>query len=557
MTLLARRNLRELLTVVPAALALVFAACSPPGPDPRATATARLFAEWNSLESPGCAVGVIQNDAFLLRRYYGLADLTRHVPIGPDTVFSLASLSKQFTATAIGLLVVREKISLDDDVRKYIPELPEYGEPVLIRDLIYHTSGIRDYISMSEDLSDFGRLDRPHTQGDFLSLLARQKALNFPPGTQFSYNNSNYFLLGIVVKRVTGTSLREFAEKEIFQPLGMKNTRFEDDYREVVHNRAIGYEPSGNNGFSVVRSYFDQVGDGGVQTTLNDFALWDREFYRSVLGGQDLHRLLMTTGKLRDGTKLNYTFGLYIDPSPVGPRIYHGGNDAGFRTRLLRYPAQHFSIVCLCNLSSVSTNPLAERIADIYLGGSSAERVTEVPVPAQKVRELEGFYRDPSTSGIWSFQAKGDRLIGNLVGVPGERRLMPTGPEDFSTAEGSFKARFDVAHQTVQISEYGAPATVFSRVKLAAPANLGDYAGAYFSSELDTTYEFAVRKGQLTVLSPRAAAAPLSPTVADSFTGFGNYFSFERSKEGAIVGLRLGENTGRVRNLEFTKIQNK
>ncbi len=180
-----------------------------------------------------------------------------------------------------------------------------------------------DYITLAEDLSDFRTVD-PHTEKDYVSLLAHQKGLNFPPGTQFSYRNSNYFLLGIVVKRVTGMTLRQFADRQIFGPLGMRHTHFEDDHTEDVRNRATGYDPSGH-GFSAVRSSFDQVGDGGLLTTLNDLALWDQEYYENKLGGSDLGRLLLTTGELRDGTKLDYAFGLFVDPSPHGLEVFHGG----------------------------------------------------------------------------------------------------------------------------------------------------------------------------------------------------------------------------------------
>jgi CubicO group peptidase (beta-lactamase class C family) len=531
--------------------------CSARHEDGRAANAAKLFAEWNKLKSPGCAIGVLQNDAFLLRRGYGSADLNRRVPIGPDTVFYVASMSKQFTAAAIGLLIENGRVSPDEDIRKYLPELPDYGEPVLVRDLVYHTSGIRDYISLAEDLSDYGRVDHPHTEADYLGLLARQRSLNFPPGTQFSYSNSNYFLLGILLKRATGTSLRQFADKHIFEPLGMRHTHFEDDYKEATPNRAFGYEPSGDHGFSVVKSSFAQVGDGGLLTTLNDLALWDREYYRNTLGGADLHRLLSATGSLRDGTHLNYAFGLYVDSSPLGPKVYHGGNDLGFRTRLVRYPEHHLSIICLCNLSSISTNPLAEGIAGIYLGSAAAEHVTEVPVSQEELRQAEGFYRDPSTAGIWGFKARASRLVANLLGVPGERLLVSAGRATFSTTTGSFNATFDFGRRTVRISEYKTPPTTFSRVELAKPARLSDYVGSYYSDELATVYELAVRNGQLTVLSPKAAAAPLSPTITDAFTGFGNYFLFERGIGNAVTGFRLGENTGRVRNLAFRKVQRK
>jgi len=463
-------------------------------------------------------------------------------------------MSKQFTGMAVGLLIREGKLSLDDDIRRYVPELQGYGEPVRIRDLVYHTSGLRDYISLAEDLSDYGRLNRPHTEAEFLGLLARQKALNFAPGTRFSYSNSNYFLLGITVKRVAHMSLRAFAEQRIFGPLGMRRTRFRDRYDEAVQDRAVGYEDAGNGRFDPVQSHFDQVGDGGVLTTLNDLARWDAESYSNSLGGRALHSMLVATGALRDGTSLNYAFGLYQNSTPLAPRLYHGGNDAGFRTRMVRYPSQRFSIFCLCNLSSINTGPLVDKLANIYLGSGATEHVTEVPVSAAELGRLQGHYRDPSTMGIWGFRRTGDGLTATLVGVPGDRKLVSIGHGAFSTENASFVASFGPTAETVQVSEYHGPPTMFSRVQFEGLGDPNAYSGTYRSDELPATYQLEVLKGQLVVTKPKAAAGPLSPTIRDAFTGTGNYFLFHRDGWHAITGFRLGENTGRVRNLEFQRV---
>ena len=496
---------------------------------------------------------MIQNGRFLMERGFGSANIARKVPIGPDTAFNLASMSKQFTGMAVAMLVQDRKLTLDDDVRRYIPEIPNYGETVRIRDLVHHRSGLRDYISLAEDLSDFGRLDRPHSETDFLGLLARQKALNFAPSTRFSYNNSNYFLLGIVVKRVAHMSLREFAEERIFRPLGMRQTRFADNYSAAVPDRAVGYDGSGHGRFIPVESYFDQVGDGGVVTTLNDLARWDAEFYNHSLGGPNLHNRLVTTGMLNDGTPLNYAFGLYHDSTALGPRIYHGGNDAGFRTRMVRYPSQRLSIYCLCNLSSINTGRIVDKLASIYLGNGATAHSVEIPVPAEELTRVQGYYRDPSTMGIWNFRRAGGHLAATLVGIPGEKTLIPIGNGAFGTEDGSFVATFDPAAETVQVSEYHTPPTAFSRVQLAKPRDSNEYAGTYSSDELPDPFRIEVLKGELSVTSPKAAAGTLSPTVTDAFTGDGNYFLFHRDGKGAITGFRLGENTGRVRNIEFQR----
>jgi len=352
------------MTVILLGASVLLYGCSRRDRDERAAMVDDLFGQWKSSRSPGCAIGVLQNGVFLLRRGYGSADLALRAPIGSDTVFDVASMSKQFTAASAGLLITQNRLSLDDDIRKYLPELPDYVDRILVRDLIYHTSGLRDYISLTEDLTD-SHTAEPPTKRDYLDLLIRQKGLNFPPGTQFSYNNSNYFLLGIIVERVSGMSLRNFADKNVFEPMGMHHTHFEDDPSEAVDRQAIGYEPSGTGAlgpsFSPIKILFGEIGDGGLFTTVDDLALWDQEYYAHKLGGELLHDLLLRTGQLRDGTKLNYAFGLYVAPSSRGVEVYHGGNDFGFRTRILRYPQYHTSVICLCNLSTISTEPLVRK----------------------------------------------------------------------------------------------------------------------------------------------------------------------------------------------------
>ncbi|MBA3693269.1 MAG: serine hydrolase, partial [Acidobacteria bacterium] len=221
-----------------------------------------LFAQWDKPDSPGCALGVIKDGNFIYKRGYGMANLDYNIPISPNTSFYIASTSKQFTAASIALLAREGKISLDDDIRKYLPEIPQYQSPITIRHLVYHTSGIRDYL----DLTGLaGRhTEDVNTDDDFIKFIARQKNLNFKPGERYLYSNSGYFLLSQIVKRASGKSLRAFTDENVFKPLGMVNTRFHDDRSEIIKNRATGYFPRKGGGFSVLITNFDGVGDGGL-----------------------------------------------------------------------------------------------------------------------------------------------------------------------------------------------------------------------------------------------------------------------------------------------------
>jgi CubicO group peptidase (beta-lactamase class C family) len=339
----------------------------------------RLFVEWNKPNSPGCALGVIKDGQFIYKKGYGMANLDYNIPIDSKTVFYIASMSKQFTATSIALLAEQGKLSLNDDIRRYLPEMPQYQNPITISHLIHHTSGIRDYIvlkylfgfpteSINSDAEMYETMART-TDKEVFELIARQKALNFAPGEQHMYSNSNYILLAEIVKRVSGKSLREFADENIFQPLGMINTHYYEDLTVVVKNRATGYSPRKDGSFAPVPTNNGTVGPAGVLTTVEDLLLWDRNFYGNKLGkgGQDLINLVLTSGAINNGEKLRYAFGLvhykYNGLNAVG----HDGGFFGFKTSMNRFPEQRFTVICLCNSRNAPMDALADQVADIYL----------------------------------------------------------------------------------------------------------------------------------------------------------------------------------------------
>ena len=323
----------------------------------------KLFAKWDSTVSPGAALAIIRDGEIIYKRGYGMANLEHNVPITSTSVFRIGSTSKQFSASCIAILALQGKISLDDDIRKYIPELSKHEKPITIRHLVHHTSGIRDYLTLASiaALPD----DHFYTPEDSVELIARQKGLNFLPGEEHLYSNSGYFLMGEIVKRVSGKSLNDFAQEHIFKPLGMKNTHYHDDHTLVVKNRADGYSPT-KGGFRINMTTLDHVGDGGVFTTVEDMFLWDQAFYTNKLGKQ-LMDLIQTPGALNNGEKLNYAFGLGIDEYKGLNRVSHGGGFVGFRAQMVRFPDQKFTVVCLANLGTINPSRLCTQIADIYL----------------------------------------------------------------------------------------------------------------------------------------------------------------------------------------------
>jgi CubicO group peptidase (beta-lactamase class C family) len=333
--------------------------------DQRSDQIDQLFAEWNKPDSPGAAVGVIHNGKLVYSKGYGLANLEHNIPIDDQSLFYMASVSKQFTAACIALLAVDGQLSLDDDIRKYLPELPEYPEVVTIRHLVHHTSGLKDYLTL---MTISGRSFRNvFTAKQALALIASQSKLNYDPGDEYQYSNSGYFLMAQIVERVSGKSFREFARERIFEPLGMENTFFHDDHLEVIKNRVSGYERKGDSFRLNAMQNFDNVGSGGLRSCIDDLVKWDRNFYEPRIGGKNFLQAMLTRGKLNDGTELTYAFGLVIDRYKGLPAIRHGGAMMGFRTHLIRFPEQQFSVICLGNVAQLQPGTMVQQIADIYL----------------------------------------------------------------------------------------------------------------------------------------------------------------------------------------------
>ncbi len=409
-----------------------------------------LFAEWDRPASPGCALSVIRDGRTLLARGYGSANLDYEVPITPRTVFYLASVSKQFTAAAVALAAEQGRLSLDDDVRSWFPELPDYGAVIRVRHLVHHTSGLRDYLGLMWLAGmPFGNV---WTDDDVLELIARQRALNFEPGAEFLYSNSGYFLMSVLIRRATGYSLREYTTRELFEPLGMASTWFHDDASRVVPGRAVAYGPDGDDGFRMTHLFhFDKVGSGGLYSTIEDLARWDANFYNNGIGGPDLLETLHTRGVLLSGDTLEYAFGLRLHEYRGAPIVGHGGSMMGFRTMLLRFPAERTTVITLCNLDTIDPGELTLRVADIVLAdrlgpppddraevagadGGNDNGATPV-LPMAPLSAYVGSYVSPELGATYRAAIRDAALV--LVRPGGvETRLTPMGGDRFETDNG-------------------------------------------------------------------------------------------------------------------------
>jgi CubicO group peptidase (beta-lactamase class C family) len=326
-----------------------------------------LFAAWDRPDSPGCALGVIQDGKLAYARGYGQASLEHAVPITSRTVFDVGSTSKQFTAASIGLLVQDGKLGVEDEIHDWVSELAPWDETVTLDHLLHHTSGIPDYLGLLfRSGADEADLTTP---AQALEHLAKVQKLAFAPGSRFEYSNSNYFLLSLVIARAAGRPFQDFARERLFEPLGMTSTLLMHDHALVVPHRATGYGKRDGGGFGVAMSDFEQLGDGAVQTSVEDLVRWDSNFYSWEVGGEALRAFLHGTAALNDGKPNQYARGLIVDELRGLPRVSHGGAWAGFRAQLMRFPEQKTSFVCLANLADVDPSGLCEQVAAVVLGG--------------------------------------------------------------------------------------------------------------------------------------------------------------------------------------------
>jgi CubicO group peptidase (beta-lactamase class C family) len=528
------------------------------------TVVDKVFAEWDSTVSPGCALSVIKDGKIIYKRGYGMADLDHDITINPETVFHVASISKQFTAAAILLLAQEGKLSLDDDVRKYIPELPDFGALITIRHLIHHTSGLRDQWSLLGLAGWRYSLDLI-TDDDVLDVMSRQKELNFLPGEKHVYCNTGYTLLAQIVKRVSGQSFREFTTSRIFKPLDMKSTHFRDDHAEIVKHIAYGYvNGEGGNGYRLSVTNFDTVGATSLLTTVEDLAQWDENFYNPRVGGAALVQQQLERGKLNSGKELDYAAGLVHGKYRGLRTIDHGGADAGYRADLLRFPEQHFSVACLCNKGEIQPGMLTQKVADIYLAEDFKEppavhaepSAKAVAVPEERLAQYAGLYWKKDDEEARRIVFKDGKLF---VALSSDERRELTALSDnrFQPGDSPVVYTFEQAAAGAQRLSIQPPGEekpdVFDRAAEFQPtaSQLAGYAGDYVSAEIEPVYRILVEDGGLVLKRLKSKPQKLEPTVQDYFEAQTGNIHFQRDSAGKVTGFVL--DTGRIKNFRFRK----
>jgi len=524
-------------------------------PDSTRVALNRVFATWTSTNGPGCAAGVSRNGELVFQNGYGMANLEHDIPITPATIFHVASVSKQFTAAAIMLLAADGKLSLDDDIRKHLPELPDYGHLITIRHLLNHTSGLRDQWDLLI-MARGGRFEENRiTEADVLEIVARQKALNFVPGTEYLYSNTGYTLAGTIVRRVSGKTLRAFADERIFRPLGMTNTHFHDDYNMIVKGKAAGYARASGN-WRVSLPNYDTYGATSLFTTVGDLLKWEANHAKPVVGNEAMLRQMATSATLASGDTTGYGLGLGVGRYRGALLVSHSGGDAGYRTWSGRAPEHGLAVTVLCNGSTAIPGLLAEQMLAELLAGKLEKETppfrATLTLTAEQLAPFAGVYQHPLTGAPQFVTLRRDTLVLGRINGPA---LLPISENRFKVQGQPAELEFRPDGSVVQTFLGSPPRArlVSKRVAAAAAgktrAELTQYAGTYQSEELGVTYQLVAGDSSLTIKTRWGVDRNLQPAWGDVFGGA--YLVRFTRKGGKIDGFLMS--SGRVRGVRFVR----
>src|SRR5947207_634416 len=532
----------------------------------------RVFSK-GTASTPGCAVGVAADGKPVLARAYGMADLEHDVRNTPETIFEAGSVSKQFTAAAVLLLARDGRLSLDDPVRKYLPELPDYAPPrpgpvntasttdaavpLTIRHMLHHISGRRDWGNIAA-IAGWPRTTRAHTHAHVLEIAGRQKSLNFAPGTRWSYSNTGFNLAAIVVSRVGGMSFAELTRTRIFAPLGMTHTSWRDDYTRVVKNRAVAYDER-RDGFHIDMPFENVHGNGGLLTTVGDLLKWNENFTTPVVGDAAFVAGQQQVGRFNDGRPLDYAFGLYNHTYKGVRQVDHSGSTAGYRAHLARYPDQRVSVAVLCNVSSGGATEALHAVADLYLAGHAKEAAppqSAYTLTAADIDRTAGLYRNvatgvPLTIARTSGGLRVERGQADGLTPPRGQALAATDAAHFVTGSGQ-RWEFD-GRGGGRVTDSLGSVDVYQRVEPVRPGadQLRELAGTYASDEAETVLTVSASGESLVIKRRPDTVLKLTPVYADAFEAPQLGLVIFRRDGGRVTGLSVSQD--RVWDLRFVR----
>ena len=508
----------------------------------------KIFTRYKS-GMPGAQLAIGRHGKVIFSKAWGMADMEHNVPLTTESISEAGSVSKQFTAAAILLLEQQGKLSLDDDVRKYVPELPDYGYKITLRQMMQHKSGLKDWGAVAA-IAGWPRSTKTYNNDDALYIISNQKTLNFRPGDEYLYSNSNYNLFAIIVQRVSGMSLADFTRKNIFEPAGMKHTQWRDNYKRIVPNRALAYSKSGSSYQTNMPNEY-VYGNGGLLTTAEDLLIWCDYYLNGKLGTPSLLEKQLATTPLNSGIIHGYAAGLFTGTSKGWKYVSHDGATASYRANLEVYPELGLSFAWLSNTSQFDndTNNVAELVADLFVPGKDVaeDKAQNRPFTTtnEKLSSYTGWYRNNRTGGGVRLSLQNDKLYASQGGA-----LTAIGDDIFTFGNN----RIVMRSKGLLFINGAKDTTYFTAVDSARTdvKSLNDYVGEYYSDEAEAKFFVSVKNGRLIMLQKPKTEFQLTPTYKDGFESPAGIVYFEREKN-KIINLKIS--VARARNVEFRKIK--
>ena len=535
-----------------------FSGISQNAPSSLQTQIDSIFKQYTQPGSPGVAVLVIKDGSIVFKRGYGLANLEYEIPVSTTTVFDIASVSKQFTGFAISSLIQQGKISPDDEIHKYLPDVPHFSKPIAIRNLIHHTSGLRDWPATLHAAG--WRWDEAFSYGDIMRMVGKQRELDFDPGSQYSYSNTGYNLLAAIVAKVSGKTFPDWVEENIFKPLNMSSSQVLSDYSKVVKNLAGSYSPNGH-GYSKSNDQLTAYGSSSIVTTVEDLAKWVINFQQAVDKRDPVYMRMIETDVLNDKQKNNYAYGLEVSNNNGVRNISHTGGWAGFSTIISNYPDEKLSIILLSNTNSFNSEAKANAVAKLFLQdkikpeqrrGPDISGLPTVKVDSVTLKKYIGTYQ-LGTNWYVNFTLEGGKL---MVQANGENKFSADLKSDTSLwvpAYSSSVTFSEITDKANSLKYRGINAKRIIPIKTGL-LQLDQYKGNYYSPELETTYSLTVENGKLTAHHMRLGDFAFDPdiVIAGSFSSYNGNIVFFKNQQNQVAGFKLSN--GRIKNILFNKL---
>ncbi|MGH1433197.1 MAG: serine hydrolase domain-containing protein [Lewinella sp.] len=512
----------------------------------------------NSYYEPGLTVGVVKNGALIFQGNKGSMNLEYNLPFNDSTVFDLASVTKQFTSACIGVLDKQGKLSIDDDVRKYIPELKSYEHTIRIKHLLNHTSGIRNH-NVLLDLKGFDYKHQGYTNEMIQELMFKQKGINNIPGEKVLYSNTNYVLLKLIIERVSGRKIHEFSQQELFAPLEMTHTFYRSNLEEVIENRAYSYYKN-NETYQQPKSLTLCVGAGGMGSTIEDLAKWSDVFLNPNHKFHYLKEFITELDTLNNGELMKHARGMFVAPYKGYTSYNHSGRDLGMRSQFICIPDKNLAIIVFTNSEHINAVNISYQILDLFLEGESIEqKENQFSHSVKQLREFEGAYQELNSDLTMKVFVENDTLKAISSFGRDATPLISTGVNSLARIDNPSIVYTFHPNEKSDIDlyvDFGGAGFYFERItlELNPNQNLVDYIGSYYADELDVTYFISIENNKLVLSYPNNENITIKEGVTDTFgANRRTKYSFHRNNEGKVISFEVASE-GTVKEIFFSRI---